>query len=181
MVFILIATVALGLGAAGLVFALGRLVPGGLPRWLAPVAGGLAMFAFLLWNEYTWYERAVAALRTDTVVAQTFEHQSVFQPWTLAAPRIVRFAAVDLRRREHEGMKVGTVILRERFMDERRIPHMFDCQGERRAALSPEQWDGLLSGYPPPLDTLDWIDPGSQDALIDAACKSGRSPTEDRP
>ncbi|MGF1446668.1 MAG: hypothetical protein ACFBRM_10770 [Pikeienuella sp.] len=181
MLFILLATLALGLGAAGLVFIAGKLTGGAVPSWVAPAAGGLAMFAFMIWNEYTWYARAQAALPPDSRIAQVFEHRSPFQPWTLVAPRVVRFAAVNLRRRELQGVLVGQVILRERFQGERRLPHLFDCAGHRRAALSVAEWEGIGSGYPPLLETLDWIDAGAQDPLLSAACNDGAPNPEDRP
>lgn len=166
MLLILFAAVALGLGAAGAVLMLPRLVGLHPPRWIAPLTGGVAMFAFMLWNEYTWFDRAAAALPPGVVVAETYDHASALQPWTLAVPRITRFAAVDLegaaRHPDHPGTLLADVMLVERFSGTVRVPQIFDCTAGRRA-LPPED-----------LDTTDWDrlrwEGTGEDALVRAAC-----------
>lgn len=173
MTFLLIAAIAIGLGAAGLVRGLPALVGWSAPRWLAPAAGGLAMFAFMLWNEYTWFERSLAALPPGTVVAESYEHASVFQPWTLAAPRVTRFAAVRPRGRTAEGYLEADVILAARFTDDRAVPHLFDCRRGRRAVLPPGEG-------PVKASALDWAAP-ADDPLIKAACAASLGePSHDR-
>lgn len=162
MLFVLLATVALGLGAAGIVLLIARLL--GLPRWAAPLAGGAAMMAFMLWNEYTWFDRARAALPEGARVAVAYEHRSLFQPWTLARPRVARFAAVDPapgRAAPDPAWMTADVILAARFEPTRAVPHVFDCAAGRRAALPEAGAAGAK---------LDWIAAGPDDPLVAAAC-----------
>jgi len=162
MTLILIAAVALGLAAAGIVTGLPRLAGARAPRWAGPAAAGLAMFAFMLWNAYTWFERSVAVLPAGAAVAETYPHSSVFQPWTLLVPRVTRFAAVLPSGRTAEGLLRADVLLAERFAGERRIAHLFDCAARRRAVLP-------AGAAPARAAALDWTAP-PRDPLIAAAC-----------
>lgn len=169
MVFILIATVAIGLGAAGLMLALTRLSGGRAPRWAAPVAAGLAMVAFMLWNEYTWYDRARESLPQGAVVAETYPYSSVFQPWTLVVPRVARFAVVGVPSQVGDsGLTVASVILIERLEPPQSVLQLFDCAGARRALLAgPGEGGPLALPDDPP-----WVEAGADDPLIRAACES---------
>lgn len=161
MLLTLIATVAAGLGAAGLAIGLGRLL-GWRPRWLAPVTGGLAMFAFVLWSEYSWFDRARAALPEGARIAETYAYSSWLQPWTVAVPRVARFAAVVT---EGEGRyRRARVILAERLTGTLELTAMIDCAEGRRAALAP-------GAGTPDLATLDWSAPDPSDALVSTACQ----------
>jgi len=166
MAFLLIAAIALGLGAAGLAMSLPRLFGRRAPRWLGPAAGGLAMFAFMLWNEYTWFDRTVASLPAGTVVAETYAHSSVLQPWTLAVPRIARFAAVIPSGETAEGLLRARVLLAERLEGQRSVPHLFDCAHRARAVLP-------AGTGPAKASALDWSAP-PDDPLIAAACGSSK-------
>ncbi|GMG81036.1 hypothetical protein LNKW23_02480 [Paralimibaculum aggregatum] len=173
MIFILIASIALGLGAAGLVWGLGRLTGRRPPRFLAPVAGGLAMFAFMLWNEYSWFERSRAMLPEGAAVAESYDYSSLVQPWTLAVPRVARFAAVEVSGTpwpERPALLLGAVTLHARFEPAARIPHLFDCEGLRRAALTPAEWAAFERGAPPEPAALAWAAAGPDDALTSTAC-----------
>ncbi|MEO0661118.1 MAG: hypothetical protein AAFZ87_06250, partial [Planctomycetota bacterium] len=44
-----------------------------------PVAAGLAMFAFTLWQEYTWFDRSTAVLPEGARVAETYDYASAIQ------------------------------------------------------------------------------------------------------
>lgn len=177
MLFILLATVALGLGAAGLVLGLGKLTGLKPPRWMAPVAGGLAMFVFMLWNEYTWFDRSKATLPPDAEIAEAYPYTSWVQPWTLAAPRVTRFVAVAPAGAElaqpyagRPELRLADVIPHQRFEGSVRVPHLFDCAGSRRAALSPADWSAIRSAAAPEPEGLAWVSPGAEDPLIRTAC-----------
>lgn len=176
MLIVLIASVAIGLGAAGLVLTLPKLTGRSLPRWAAPAAGGIAMFSFMLWNEYSWYERAVASLPEGSEVAEAYPYSSIFQPWTLAVPRVARFAAVGPAT-TIEGtdldLSIATVLLIERLEPAQNVLQLFDCAGGRRADL-PEPAEGEALRLPA---EPRWVEAGQDDPLIRAACKS-RHPEE---
>ena len=164
MLFILLATLATGLGAAGMVLMAPRLVGRRAPRWMAPAAGGLAMFAFTLWEQYSWLDRVTAALPEGAIIAETYDTGSWWQPWTLLAPRPTR-AAVLLPGGPAEGLGGfirADVLLLARFADTLRVPQLFDCPRDRRARLP--------GGRPPDdASTLEWTG-SAEDPLIRAAC-----------
>jgi hypothetical protein len=171
MILPLFAAIFTGLGAAGLALAVPRLFGRRAPKWLAPVAAGAAIFAFTLWNEYSWFERTAGALPDGVEVAATYTSSSLLQPWTLVVPRINRFAAVDRagarRNPELPDLMLADVLLFARFEPLRRLPHLFDCAGGRRAEVTPETSfaeDGA------PVDP-GWIDAGTDDPLVAAACR----------
>lgn len=166
MLLVLIATITIGAGVGGLVLGLGRLLGGQIPRWVAPVAGGLAMFAFMLWNEYSWYGRAQAVLAPEARIAQTRLYASWVQPWTLAVPRVAGFVSVSLSDAapyaDRPALSFGVVTVHGRLEDPQQIAHLFDCRASRRAAIDAT----------PPADpeTASWVDAGPDDPLIRAAC-----------
>ncbi len=139
MLFELLATVAAGFAGAGVAMLLRRLSGGRLPRYLVPGTAGVAMFAFLIWNEYTWYPRTAAALPEDVVVYSSYPERIAWRPWTLLAPVTERFAAVDrgsIRRNENLPSQVmADVILVGRRAPVARLPVLVDCDGPRRAEI----------------------------------------------
>ena len=166
MFFMLIATFAAGIVAAGVVLAVPRLFGKRAPRHVPPLAAGVAMFAFMLWNEYTWFDRALEGLPGDVRVAATFEHSSAFQPWTLIVPRVNRFAAVQMasakRNPEFPDQVMADVLLLARFEDTAYRKQVFDCAARRRADVP---LDGADGGWNP-----DWADVAEDDPLLRAAC-----------
>lgn len=184
MLFVLFATIALGAGAAGLVLGLRRLTGLPIPRWGAPVAAGITMAAFMLWNEYTWFDRAMATLPEGTRIAETYSYSSWVQPWTVAVPRITRFAVVipDDRRPGPPlpDLTLAIVLVGERLTGQHTIPHLFDCAARRRAAVSAETWRALAEGTPPDAAALAWADSAADDPLVAAACGTATAQEGDR-
>ena len=86
MFFELIATITIGVGAAGVAMLARRLSGRRLPGWVTPVTAGAAMIGFVLWAEYSWYGRTVAALPDGVEVATANESRQVYRPWTYVAP-----------------------------------------------------------------------------------------------
>ncbi|MEO1190053.1 MAG: hypothetical protein AAFW60_13380, partial [Pseudomonadota bacterium] len=69
MIFELIAVVVAGFAGAGVALLLNKVVGGRLPRWIIPIAAGLAMFATTIAHDYCWYERTAASLPDGLEVA----------------------------------------------------------------------------------------------------------------
>ncbi len=166
MLFMLIATFAAGVVGAGVALMGPRLFGKRAPRHLPPLAAGVAMFAFMLWNEYSWFDRSVNALPGDVKIAWADEHSSALQPWTLIQPRINRFAAIDMgAARRNPGFPdqiMAEVLLVSRFDDTASRMQVFDCEGRRRAD-APEG-DAAADWSP------DWVEVGDDDPLLMAAC-----------
>lgn len=138
----ILAAIALGLGAAGVVMLLRRVAGGVVPRAAAPVAAGLAMFAFGLWTEYTWFARQSESLPERLVIFSSVRESSAWRPWAWAWPRVTRFAAADVggaRRNERlPGQVITTIYLFARHQPPAAVRQIVDCAEERRADLAGE-------------------------------------------
>lgn len=134
------AAIALGLGTAGMVLAIDRLLARRrLPPWLAPAAAGLAMLGCMVYLEYSWAERTSAQLPDGVVVTASSRERMWYRPWTYAQPLTLRLVAVDTRRhRRHAQVPdqvMTTVVLLGRWLPVRELPVVFDCARARRADL----------------------------------------------
>lgn len=135
----LIATVVLGLGAAGLIMAGNVLTGKRLPAWLIPAGAGAAMLIFIIFMEYSWVSRTSESLPSGVEVASVSSESMWYRPWTYIRPLSLRMVAVDTRRnRTHPSQPdqvMTSVLLLGRWMPVREIPVVFDCAGRRRADL----------------------------------------------
>lgn len=172
MLFNLIGTFIIGIAAAGSIMLTFRVLCRPAPRWLIPAAAGVAMLSYHLWNEYTWFDRTSSALPEQVTVAERYPYQNVLQPWTLIAPRINRFTAVDrssIRRNEQApGYVMAEVFLVTRLDRTAKITQIYNCSEALRAdvgASSNVDERGL------PLEA-DWIASEADDALFQLVCGS---------
>ncbi|AHD00597.1 hypothetical protein [Leisingera methylohalidivorans] len=166
----LIAVIFAGIAAAGVVMLLGKFMRGRLPRWLAPVAAGLAMIAATIASEYGWYPRTAAALPDGLVVADTVENQSFYRPWTYAVPYIDRFAALDTAtmksHQAHPEVYLAEIYFFGRWAPVNSRPVVLDC-GKWRRALAAGTIVFSGSGLP---KGLDWVAGTPDDTILTTAC-----------
>lgn len=164
----LIAAIAAGFVAAGVVLLLGRRF---LPRWAAPVAAGVGMLGYTIWAEYSWYDRTAQTLPTGVVVTETATKTALWQPWTYALPMVHRFVALDraaTRRNDAQpGLRLTDLLLFERWSPVHAVPVVFDCPGQRRAALV----EGAEFGAEGRIEGVTWVAVPEADPTLDAACK----------
>ncbi len=132
--FLLFGAIALGLGTAGVAMLAFRVVGRRAPRWVPPLAGGLAMFSFYLWMEYAWFERVTMPLSEEIVIVETFERRAWWQPWSLVVPTTVRFTAIDRRGVVPVGDDLARVELWlvDRYTGSGRVEQVYDCAAPRR-------------------------------------------------
>ncbi|UWQ34887.1 hypothetical protein K3555_10510 [Leisingera sp. M527] len=165
----LIAVIFAGIAAAGVVMLLGKTMGGRLPRWLAPVAAGLAMIAATIASEYGWYPRTAAALPEGLVIADTVENQSFYRPWTYAVPYVDRFAALDTAtmktHADHPQIYLGELYFFGRWAPVSKLPVWLDCGSGRRALAAGDT--GFAGGLP---ENLDWVGGGGDDPILATAC-----------
>ncbi len=165
-----VATVSMAFAAAGVVLLLNRLLGGRLPRWLTPVAAGLAMLGFTIWMEYSWLSRTLGTLPDEVVVASTNETRAAYRPWTYLVPLTTRFSAVDhgatMRHPQHPEMLLTSVLLLGRWEAGYDIRVMFDCADNRRADLL----RGAAFAEDGTLENAEWRDLPADDPLLRAAC-----------
>lgn len=165
----LIAVIFAGIATAGVVMLLGKFLGGQLPRWMAPVAAGLAMIGVTIASEYGWYGRSAAALPEGLVVAETVENQSFYRPWTYVVPYVDRFAALDTAtvksHEAHPQVYLAELYFFGRWAPVSKLPVWLDCGGGRRALAAADAV--FSSGLP---DGLDWVEPGEGDPVLTTAC-----------
>jgi len=177
----LIATIAAGLGAAGVVLLLGRLSGGRLPRWTVPVGAGAAMLAVTIANEYAWFTRTRAALPEGVVVATTREAKAVYRPWTYLEPYVDRFAAVDrasIRTHpEQPGRRLVNLLFYGRWSQPRQMPVVVDCKRDRRAIVN----DTARFGEDGTIGNVRWVPVGPDDPIQKTACAGTATATGSGP
>lgn len=130
----LLGVIAVGIGTAAVLFALLhalRIAGLTLPRWLLPAGIGLAMIGYSVWNDYSWYGRALDRLPEGTEVLLVGEQRQPWAPWTYLAPMTVRFAALDPTsiRSGEGGVRIAEIMLVERRGQTLVVPQDFDCGG----------------------------------------------------
>ncbi|MDE4133270.1 hypothetical protein PXK00_09110 [Phaeobacter sp. QD34_3] len=165
----LIATIFAGFAVAGVVMLIGRASGGRLPKWLAPVAAGLAMIAVTISSEYGWYERTRASLPEGVVVAETGENRSLYRPWTYLVPFVERFAAIDTSTaKTHPGVPgqyLTEVYFFGRWAPVSALSVRLDCTGWRRAVVTSDSSFGAGDGL-----AIDWVSPSEGDGLLSTFC-----------
>lgn len=167
----LIATVVTGFGVAGIVLVLNKMLRGRLPRWLVPASGGLAMIAFSIWSEYSWYPRTAGQLPEPVVIAWRNSESAPWKPWTYAVPQTTRFVAVDTGTiRTHEalpGQRMVDLYLMGRWSPGRQVSVVLDCNGARRAdMIEPAAMDENGTVHPDA-----WVQMDPSDPVLTTACK----------
>ncbi|MEQ9696108.1 hypothetical protein [Shimia sp. SDUM112013] len=167
----LIAVVLAGVAAAGILMLINRGIGGRLPRWLVPVAAGLAMLAATISNEYNWFDRTKGSLPDGIEVAQTVENQVFYRPWTYAFPYVDRFVAVDTATARQHPEKPGVALVDiyyfGRWTQVNKVPMIGDCVLGRRAVLSDDvafAEDGTITGAA-------WVNAGTDDPVLTTLCK----------
>lgn len=168
----LIATIFMGLGVAGIVLLANKVLRGRLPKWAVPASGGIAMIAFSIWSEYSWYPRTAAILPEPVVVAWSNSQSAPWKPWTYLAPQTTRFVAVDtgsIRTNDAlPGQRMVDLYLMGRWAPSRQVSILLDCPGARRADLMENvAMDANGAVHPDAWVTMDPADP-----VLTTACRA---------
>ena len=137
----LVGTFILGVGAAGVVLIIYRVLGRKAPRWLLPAAAGAAMLVVQVWSDYTWHQRAAENLPAGVEVVKTYAEGTPFAPWSYLLPPINRFVAVDLasvrQNKQAPDYAMAKIYLITRYQPGASGTQIFDCVRERRADLGP--------------------------------------------
>lgn len=128
----ILGVVAVGIGMAAVLYALrhaARRAGWQLPPWLLPAGIGLSMVIYSVWNDYSWYDRAVARLPEGAEVLMVGTARQAWAPWTYLAPVEVRFAALNPEAVTElaEGHRHAQIMLVERRGQTLLVPQDFDC------------------------------------------------------
>jgi len=170
MFFELIAAIVAAFAGAGLALAANRLSGGRLPRWAMPVAAGVAMLAFAVWSEYTWFSRTAASLPPSLQIVRENEVRALYRPWSYAVPLVNRFAALDLASlRSTEAapeQRLADLYFFGRWSRTQLAPVVIDCQGARHAPATSAEVNEAGA-----VTAADWTQAEPDDPLITAACR----------
>ncbi len=170
MLFILAGALLIGVSAAALVALPFRLMRKPIPKGILPIAGGVALVSFVLWNDYSWFDRTRGELPERVVVLDEARYSGAIQPWTLAFPRVNAFVAMDpetARRNENlPGIVMTDVYYLRRYAPTLTSAHLVDCN-ERRSAVMANEPDFDEGGMP---RDLEWRDGPIDQALIANLC-----------
>ena len=165
--------VVVGLGVAGTLHLVSRLLGGRLPKWVISSGAGLAMIAFAIWSEYSWYPRFRATLPETMHIVSAPAETAFYRPWSYLYPVTHRFIVVDLGAAVHAETAperfVAPVSIVARWSPIQQVQVAFDCAGGRRADL----FRGGKMGSDGEVTGVDWVTPGPGDELLSAACNGG--------
>lgn len=168
MFFELIATFAVGIGAAGLALVVGHLSRGRLPRYAAPIVAGIAMLSYAIWSEYTWADRTVGALHESFEVLVSVEEAKIWRPWTYVVPQVTRLMVLD-RAGVQTNPDAASILLADVYLFGRwaapiKRPQLVDCTNDARADVT----EAALADP----SQAEWVTVGAEDPLIKALCQT---------
>ncbi len=178
MIWTLIGTLMVGVGAACLVFIAFRALRRPFPGWLLPAAAGAGMLTFHIWSDYAWADRSAGELPDHVVVAERHTSRSVLQPWTYLVPKVDRFAAVDLNQVRHHAevadMALAVVHLVTRWYPTANTLQLYDCETPRRTDVVESL---VLDAQGRPIDP-DWVMLEPDDPVRSVVCVAERRPSD---
>lgn len=138
----LVAAIVAAFACAGMALLLRKLTRGRLPAWIVPAAAALGLISYTAWSEYSWYGRMAAALPEGVAVVWEDDQPQALRPWTLVAPLVTRFVALDTREMlAHPGnsdliMANAYGFARWRGVEQWTVA--VDCAGQRSARMTTE-------------------------------------------
>ncbi|MCA1776169.1 MAG: hypothetical protein R6V30_05985 [Paracoccaceae bacterium] len=166
MFFELIAVIVAGIAGAGAMMLVARMAGGRLPKWLIPVAAGVAMLGTTISTEYSWFSRTSLALPAGLEVVQTAENTAFFRPWTLVVPYTDRFVALDTgnvrANRNDAALFMADIYFFRRWGAVQSVELMVNCETGMRAD------PGLGDGGAPV-----WRDALPDDPIVTQLCETG--------
>jgi len=125
------------------------------PKYVVPFVAAIAMFGYMIWDEYSWFERYEARLPATITIVQTFADENPFAPWTLISAPINRFTAIDRDKLstnpENPDEKRATTLLWKKGGETLALTHLLDCAHGKRGYITPDtEMDG--NGFPTGMD-----------------------------
>lgn len=168
MFFELIAAIAAGLGGAGVVLVVNKIIGNRLPKWLMPIGAGVAMLATTISSEYNWFPRTLDTLPDTMVVAHQVESRAPYRPWTYIAPFVNRFVAIDQASLvTRDTQRMADAYFFARWMPANTVTLLVDCADQRLAALS----QGVSFDSSGAVAGADWSRVPADDPLYSTICE----------
>ncbi len=172
----LLATLAMGALAAGLVYAVARTIGWKKPGVAYPIAVALAMLGYAVYDEYSWFKRSSGDLPNRLQVVRTYATSLPYQPWTYAVPRIYRYDAADVAsvraNPNAPDLRLLRIVRVTRNTSSQNVSVVVDCPRGRFAEISTAtefNTDGLPKN-------ADWQDIAGHQALRRMVCEGEVAP-----
>lgn len=139
--------------------------------WGVAIGAGLAaMLLAGLLTDYLWYPLQSARLSDSRVIAQTTQEAAPLRPWTLIAPAVVRFVAVETDAIRPHGIvpeqRIVPLIFVGRHEPELTVDVLFDCLRLRSFAIT----DASRFADNGTVIAPDWQNIDQDDPILIAAC-----------
>ena len=164
-VFIL-TTVVVGFACAGVVMLLFRLWGRKAPKYVIPFVAAIGMFAYMIWDEYSWFDRYSSRLPGQISIVQTFADENPFAPWTLISAPVNRFTAIDSEKivvnPDNPDQKRVTTLLLKKGAETLALTHLVECSANRRGYIT-AQTELDANGFPTGID--EWFAMNDDDPL----------------
>ncbi|KZB51710.1 MULTISPECIES: hypothetical protein [Thalassospira] len=164
-VFIL-TTVVVGFACAGVVMLLFRLWGRKAPKYVIPFVAAIGMFAYMIWDEYSWFDRYSSRLPGQISIVQTFADENPFAPWTLISAPVNRFTAIDSEKivvnPDNPDQKRVTTLLLKKGAETLALTHLVECGANRRGYIT-AQTELDANGFPTGID--EWFAMNDDDPL----------------
>lgn len=178
MLYEFIATIAAGLGLAGvalIITHLSKLAGKRAPRWLIPLFGAIGIFGFQIHQEYNWFGQEVAQLPEGVTVVKTAEESTWFRPWTYVKPQVLRFIAADSgharANSDNKDIYLVNLYLFERRRNVQQVPQVIDCATPARADYVLQEKNSKLTIDEHVKQTTAWRPLGKDDPLYINVCE----------
>jgi hypothetical protein len=177
MLYEFIATMAAGMGMAGMALIithLSKMAGKRTPKWLIPLFAAIGIFTFQIHQEYNWYPQQVAQLPEGVKVVKTAESTEWFRPWSYVKPQILRFIAADSGYASAQvndpDIYLVNLYLFERRRSVQKIPQVIDCLTPARADYVIPEKDSTLTIKEHVQQTTAWRPLAKDDLLFINVC-----------
>jgi hypothetical protein len=168
-----LAAIVAAFALAGVALAARRLSGGRLATWTIPAAAAFGLLGFTVWSEYDWFGRVRAELPEGVVVVWAEPESMALRPWTLAAPLVLRFVALDTRslapHPANPALRLAEIYTFARWRPVAGGLLIVDCAGGRRVAVTA----GVAVTPEGELTGAAWQAVPQDDATQAAACGEG--------
>ncbi len=178
MLFHLIAVFMIGVLGASVAYIAFRLSGRRLSKAIIPFAAGLAMLAYSIWNESTWFTRTLGALPPSFALVEKGQPVvSPLSPWTYLLPRTDSFLVLAVRAIQplpaSEGRYLAQVHKVSRFDPVAKSSWVVDCQSQLQAEIvASTKFDA--NGLP---SNPVWSKADDHNAIAKAVCTRIAAPT----
>ena len=133
----LIAVIIAGIAGAGVMMLVARIAGDRVPKWLIPVAAGVAMLGMTISSEYSWFSRTANALPEGLAVVQSAENTAFYRPWTYVVPYTDSFIALDASNvranSEDAALFMADIYFFRRWGTVQAVELMVNCDTGQRA------------------------------------------------